>query len=576
MPRKKLKVDGFHLKFIPTGRLPELQKLAEQFPHINDTTIALMKYVETFSNITERARNSDKRFVPVSTGILKKKLGLDDKGTSRILNDLVANNFLLREKSTFVLGKAAWSYKPVHTLLDAVKINRSFLNSTTDKILADETKVEPALQEYGSVVKKITVDDFVFDFINSEEFLNIQKKRKINNEKNKKKVKKSEKFSEELTLKIVNTNCNNDYKSNETFYNTERKSATVSTCIYDNSFVPYAEPIQKQHFAEHNSFVPYEVIGRIPTELISVYKLMAGRFRVKRKIAGSRVYTNITNLAREFRPFLRLNGKPLIGFDIANSQPLIAAIAFRKFTEQEYDCIKDDVLDYQRACERGKFYEYFMELNGIDTTCEDARSAFKAEFFGKVFYTKEVEKDNYLKVQFRDKYPTCHEAIFRIKGDHYYSKTYADFPALMTLLETEIMFTANEKVIEMGYDAVNIFDSLYSDSDTAIAIAKDLVIKGFARFGITPTLKDINYRTEEPDLNEKIMVDINDNAPQLQPVQSPVTTSRGLLCRTKWEEYRDKNWNSFFNNDMWTLKQNWYKDEKELDRLEALAGKTYW
>ena len=137
--------------------------------------------------------------------------------------------------------------------------------------------------------------------------------------------------------------------------------------------------------------LPYEIVGSIPTELIPVYKIIAGKFKVSRPNPNSRVYTNITNLAREYRPFLRLNGEPLIGFDIANSQPLIAAILFRRYSIKEYGVIKDDVMEYQSICENGKFYEYFMDLNGIDTTCEEARTEFKKEFFSKVFYTKEIE-----------------------------------------------------------------------------------------------------------------------------------------------------------------------------------------
>jgi hypothetical protein len=188
-----------------------------------------------------------------------------------------------------------------------------------------------------------------------------------------------------------------------------------------------------------------------------------------------------------------LNGKPLIGFDIANCQPLLAAIAFTIYSNKEYGFVKDDVAEYQETCEAGKFYEDFMHLNEIDTNCEETRAKFKAEFFGKIFYTKEVKKENYLKTQFREKYPTCYEAILRIKGG-YYSEDYKIFPALMTEFETAIMFGANMEIIKMGYDMVNIFDSLYSDNEEAINEAKKMVMDDFALLGIRPKLKDISYR----------------------------------------------------------------------------------
>ena len=104
----------------------------------------------------------------------------------------------------------------------------------------------------------------------------------------------------------------------------------------------------------------------------------------------------------------------------------------------------------------------------------------------------EVEKENYLKTQFKEKYPTCYEAIFNIKGG-FYSKEYKEFPVMMTEIETAIMFQTNIELIKMGYDVVNIFDSLYSDSEEAIAEAKKIVLQKFGEVGICPKLKDINY-----------------------------------------------------------------------------------
>ena len=165
-----------------------------------------------------------------------------------------------------------------------------------------------------------------------------------------------------------------------------------------------------------------------------------------------------------------------------------------RYSQQEYGEIRGDVSDYVRACEKGRFYEYFMQLNGIGLESEEARSAFKAEFFGKVFYTKNIEEENYLKVQLKEKYPTWYEAMFRIKGDTNYSQDYKNFPALMTEFETEIMFNTNMEVIGMGYEMVNIFDSLYSDSEAAIDEAKRLVRQKFGDLGLNPKFKDIRYR----------------------------------------------------------------------------------
>ena len=69
----------------------------------------------------------------------------------------------------------------------------------------------------------------------------------------------------------------------------------------------------------------------------------------------------------------------------------------------------------------------------------------------------------------------------------------AIFPGFMTELETAIMFETDMEIIKMGYDMVNIFDSLYSDNEDAINAAKKMVKDDFAEFGIRPKLKDISY-----------------------------------------------------------------------------------
>ena len=164
-----------------------------------------------------------------------------------------------------------------------------------------------------------------------------------------------------------------------------------------DSFVPYTEDavtVLCPNHTTYDSSVPYKVIGKIPQQLIPVFKLLAGKYKVIRPphLPDSRVYSNISNLKRDFRRYLLLNGKPLIGFDIANCQPLLAAIAFKRYSEDKYGYVTADVAAYLQICEEALFYEYFMGLNHINTTSEQARTDFKKLFFGKVFYTKEVEK----------------------------------------------------------------------------------------------------------------------------------------------------------------------------------------
>jgi hypothetical protein len=432
--------EGFHLKFIPSGRLNDLQQLANDFPFVKeDKHVALCKYIETFSSIIERCWNSDSEFVGVSQRLLKGKLGLENKAVAKLLDDLVEHNFLELDKNSFKPGIKAWDYKPVYNDLETIVLYRNHIKKAkTDEMLFDVSitglKGDAAL--YENVFCKIKLCNDVYDY--------------------------------------VNTILNNYYTD-----------TTECTTIYCDSFVH-----------ECDSFVPYKILGKIPTELIPVFKLLAGKYRVSRPSQNSRVYTNITNLKRDYRKFLRLNDKPLIGFDIKNSQPLLASVLFK-----HYDATAPDVTEYIKACEKGKFYEYFMAKEGIDLNCETTRTEFKKRFFGKVFFSMEVEKDNPVKTMFKEKYPTCYEAIFHAKGG-FYSKDYPDFPIAMQILETQIIFDTNIELIKMGYDVVNIFDALYSDSEEAIEVGKKLVAEKFAKHGIKPTFSNIDYRNYDNPLND--------------------------------------------------------------------------
>lgn len=224
----------------------------------------------------------------------------------------------------------------------------------------------------------------------------------------------------------------------------------------------------------------------VPTDVIPVIRIMEGKLRLERPDKRSRIYTNITNLSRKFRPYLRLNGKQLMGIDIANSQPMLAAIIFREYSKKQYGFIKDDVLEYQSMCELGLFYEDFMTLNNVQGK---QRGAFKKKFFGKVFFTNEYPNENEMRNQFKEKYPICYEALFAIKGG-FLSKSYADFAIGLQRIEAGIIVNANFELIEMGIDCVNIFDSLYVTSQEHLEIAKQLILDKFAEYEITPMLKD--------------------------------------------------------------------------------------
>lgn len=86
-----------------------------------------------------------------------------------------------------------------------------------------------------------------------------------------------------------------------------------------------------------------------------------------------RVFNNITNLSRDLRKFLRLDGKPVFEVDVANSQPLLLYASYENKTGAEAQ-------RYLQIVESGKFYELLQALTG-----EDDRKKIKVQFLTFLF-----------------------------------------------------------------------------------------------------------------------------------------------------------------------------------------------
>ena len=125
-----------------------------------------------------------------------------------------------------------------------------------------------------------------------------------------------------------------------------------------------------------------------------------------------RVHTNLTNLGRNLREFIRHDGRPLWMVDIANSQPLIMALTLRSEAKMPNDFLsyrgKTPPSSHQipptppsttslpyvgtywdthqnvpnkflELCLEGRFYEYLMPLTGYD------RATVKERFFAVAY-----------------------------------------------------------------------------------------------------------------------------------------------------------------------------------------------
>lgn len=222
----------------------------------------------------------------------------------------------------------------------------------------------------------------------------------------------------------------------------------------------------------------------------SLLQIVHKNFRVTRPDPLSRVHTNLTNLPREFRYFLRCDDKPLWEIDIRNSQPLIATLVIWDYLQKHgFTEMPSDLILYKEDCESGRFYDYFMQLNDIQ---EEERTDFKKKFFEEVFFGSVKHNKSKLCKQFQSRYPNCYEEICSIKGG-VASGTHNTFAIQLQRTEAQIIFDeVNIGLLRAGIPAYNIFDSILHLPEHK-DLVEGCVRSAFAKRGLSPTLNTKKY-----------------------------------------------------------------------------------
>lgn len=209
-------------------------------------------------------------------------------------------------------------------------------------------------------------------------------------------------------------------------------------------------------------------------------------FFVVDKTAG-RVHNNITNLSKNFRPFLRFNNQKLIEVDISNSQPILFNILINRYLFRYVDYCgisipyvpqNSDLRFYKELTEQGKFYEYVMKEFGIN----EERTLFKVRFFSKVFYSK--ENDNEERTMFRRLFPNVADIISYFKRVNY-----KDLAIELQRVEADIMInTIVPKLAEKKIFVLTIHDSILTTPDN-VELVQEIIKNEFKEFNLNPNIK---------------------------------------------------------------------------------------
>lgn len=247
--------------------------------------------------------------------------------------------------------------------------------------------------------------------------------------------------------------------------------------------------------------------------LSSINMIASGSYFLKVDSTAGRVHTNISNMAKVLRPFLKFRGRPLIEIDIANSQPFIFNALIDSFvsrTEIEKSSLhhtnnilktetqqnlqfhiphpnpyvpqnKTDNAIYKEITSNGVFYESLMKSVWKGTSRDEA----KLLFFKLLFSRNHREYLKQEKDYFAHSFPTVYEAINYFKQDDH------TFLAIsLQRAESDIMI--NQVATQLAAKDVfllTIHDSILTTIEF-LPLVESIIKNTFQfNYGLTPTLK---------------------------------------------------------------------------------------
>ena len=133
-------------------------------------------------------------------------------------------------------------------------------------------------------------------------------------------------------------------------------------------------------------------------------------------------------MAKGLRPFLRINGEPLINIDIRNSQPYLSTIiltnpskvswltknpAFALLLQSLKVSLNQDVKYYVSLVVSGQLYEYLMQefsKGGLNLTRRETKSQVLRILFARNRMPKD-EINRKCRQIFKSKFPSCSSDI---------------------------------------------------------------------------------------------------------------------------------------------------------------------
>jgi hypothetical protein len=237
-----------------------------------------------------------------------------------------------------------------------------------------------------------------------------------------------------------------------------------------------------------------------------------------------RFHSNVTNIDKELRQFLRVNGERVLNVDVKNSQPYLSTIiltnpsqvswltnntAFAMLLQSLKVSMNEDVKKYIGLVVSGELYEFLMEKFSL------ARSETKSQVLRILFARNRMPKDETnrrCREAFISEFPVVHKIFSKVRGRERGDKftSYKRFSILLQRIESYLMLDIILKRIYRelpGVVAITIHDSVMTGILTNdVEAVRKIMIEELTNFiGFAPKVKiEGIFEEKREEINSKL------------------------------------------------------------------------
>lgn len=181
-----------------------------------------------------------------------------------------------------------------------------------------------------------------------------------------------------------------------------------------------------------------------------------------------RVFNNVTNMPKVFRPHLRLAGRKLVELDVANCQPLLLISLYEDGDPER--------AEYEKVVLSGNFYEELNKSLLVPFSAEERDSLKKSVYF-KVLFNRNQLNESDLGLAFKARFPRLYARVWEIKKE-----SYRNLALHLQSLEAQIMIhgVVRGAIEELNLNLMTVHDSVLCPEESVNEV-KNIIEKRFTQ-----------------------------------------------------------------------------------------------